>query len=51
MEDGTSVFTILAGKVIGKRLLEDTGVNGITMLEWILNKYCRCECDEVVGVR
>ena len=37
MEDGRGVFKIFTGTLIGKR--EGLGVDGSTMLEWILKKY------------
>ena len=39
-EEGLSAFKILTYKPTGKRLLEDLGVDGKTLLEWIyINRY------------
>ena len=38
MEEGRSSFKILTGKRTGMRPQEGIGVDGRTILEWILNK-------------
>jgi hypothetical protein len=44
MEEGRSVFKIFTGTSTGKRSLERLGVDGRTLLEWILKK-----CEEIGG--
>ena len=39
MEEGRSAFKILTGKSAGKKNLGGLGVDGRTILEWILKKY------------
>ena len=39
MEEGRSAFKILTGKPTGNRPLGGLGVDGRTILEWILKKY------------
>jgi hypothetical protein len=38
MEEGRSAFKMLTGTLTGKELLEGLGVDGMTILEWILKK-------------
>ena len=39
MEEGRSAFKILTGKPTAKRFQESLGVDGRTILEWLLKKY------------
>ena len=51
MEEGRSAFKILTGKPTGNRLLENLGVDGRTILEWILNNWVSIRGIELIRLR